>query len=162
MANQALAGLLALGQQGYGTSNRGMDQYYANAAQTLQNSPQSQAMGMLGAGFGAANNMLGGIGSAMGSGFRDTTGRIDDVRGDIREGAGDARGDVQGLYDDSIGEWMDGNFGPSGVTPRPNQLGNLQEQAKVLQALGWTYDVRTGDWVSPNGRNRRSGVAMLR
>jgi hypothetical protein len=162
MANQALAGLLALGQQGYGTSNRGMDQYYANAAQTLQNSPQSQAMGMLGAGYGAANNMLGGIGSAMGAGFRDTTGRIDDVRGDIREGADDARGDVQGLYKDSIGEWMDGNFGPSGLTPRPNKLGAMQDKARELRELGWTYDAKAGQWVSPDGRNRLSGVPMLR
>jgi hypothetical protein len=161
MANQALGGLLALGQQGYGNSNRGMDQFYANALNTLANSPQAQAMNLMTMGYGAANDMLGGIGSAMGQGYRDAAGNVDSVRGDIREGADAARGDVQGLYDGSIGNWMEGNFAPGGMTPRPDRVSEMRERAKEYEALGWKYNTRTGQWVSPDGRSRRSGVPVV-
>lgn len=166
MANQALMGLLALGQQGYDSSGRGMNQYYNNARYTLANSPQSQAMGLLSQGYGDANNILGGLAGNMQSGFGETNRNIGDVRGDITRGADTTRGDVQGLYDDSIGSWMGGNYESEGrlggLIPRFDRTLPLQEDARKYSDLGWTFDYDTRNWVSPDGRTRRSGVPLTR
>lgn len=108
--DQGLSGLLRLGGQGYNNSRRGMDQYYANAGQVADN--QNSILGLLTAGYGDAQNRLGGLGSAMMGGYADTVGNIDNVRGDLRSGMDNATGNVQGLYDGSIGNWMSGKRDP--------------------------------------------------
>lgn len=102
MLDQGLSGLLALGRQGYGQVRQGMNQYYDNAR-------RSQAV---------PDAMVG----MLGGGYANTVGNLDNVRGDINRGAATARGDVQNLYDGSVGNWMGGNFytGPgrmSGLIP---------------------------------------------
>ena len=108
--DQGLSGLLRLGGQGYNNSRKGMDQYYANAGQVADN--QNSILGLLTAGYGDAQNRLGGLGSAMMGGYGNTVGNIDNVRGDLRSGMDNATGNVQGLYDGSVGNWMSGKRDP--------------------------------------------------
>jgi len=163
MANQALGGLLALGQQGYDTSNRGMNQFYNNARYTLENSPQSQAMNALTAGYGTANNMLGGIGGMMTGGYGNAVGNIDNVRSDLNQGADTARGDVQGLYDGSIGSWMGGGYNPAmPMLPTYDRMGQAERDRDYYEAMGYTYSPEEGRWVAPRGNMMVDGLPPSR
>ena len=165
MANQALGGLLQLGRQGYDNSNRGMNQYYNNARYAQQNSPQSQAVDALTAGYGTANNMLGGIGGAMSGGYGNAVGNIDSVRSDLNQGAAKTRGNLQSLYDGSVGNWMQGNYNLyDNLSPIPNSAAQYEAVSRGLiaredgnEAYRARQRARSGA-ATPTGRRGLSAV----
>lgn len=142
--DQGLNGLLRIGGQGYNNSRKGMDQYYANAGRSAD--AQNNILGLLTAGYNDAQDQVGGLTGAMMGGYGNTVGNIDNVRGDLRSGMDTARGDVQGIYDGSIGNWMSGKRDPGNFLLPKYDEPTLAERQENYRRQGYTYNPDTGYW----------------
>lgn len=161
MLGQTLGGLLTLGGQGYANSNRGMDQYYANANAVAASNPYRSVVDNLTAGYLDNAGRLGGYRSDLGYGFGAANANVGGVVGSLEGGFGDARNQVGGMYRDSIQPWMQGQRDPNNfLLPRFDRGNELRQRANELRMMGYTYNPETGRWVSPDGRRSETGVAM--
>lgn len=72
MLGQSLSGLMTLGSQGYGNSNRGMDQFYASQNDPRNRADFSPVLHQLASGYKDSSSQLDRLGGQMGSGFNST------------------------------------------------------------------------------------------
>lgn len=86
MLNQALQGLMTLGRQGYGSVDRGMDQFYATQNDPANRADFSPVLRGLSSGFSDASSQFGTLADQIGRGYENTAsqmgGMLDGLRGD--------------------------------------------------------------------------------
>jgi hypothetical protein len=98
MLNQTLGGLVGLGNQAYGASGRGMDQFYANQRNEASYNPYRALAAQMESGYGTVGRQIGG------------------TQRDLTSGFGTANQNVGDLWRDS---W--GNSGLFGTRPRTRE-----------------------------------------
>lgn len=87
MLNQALYGLMNLGRQGYGSVDRGMDQFYATQNDPRNRADFSPVLGGLSSGFGDASRQFGTMAGQVGGGYRSAASQIGQMNNGLRSDA---------------------------------------------------------------------------
>lgn len=79
MLNQTLGGLVGLGNQAYGASGRGMDQFYANQRNEASYNPYRALAAQMESGYGTVGRQIGGTQRDLTSGFGTANQNVGDL-----------------------------------------------------------------------------------
>lgn len=97
LMSQALAGLRTLGQDAYGQSRSGMDQFYGVQTDPRNRADYSGVLNQLASGYEDASGRISGLAGQMGQGFRDTSSQLDRLSGAAQSGFRDTNRNVRSL-----------------------------------------------------------------
>lgn len=87
MLGQTLQGLMTLGRQGYGSMDRGMDQFYATQNDPRNRADYSPILGGLASGFSDVSGRFGSMAGQLGSGYRSAASQMGGMLNNLRNDA---------------------------------------------------------------------------
>ena len=94
MLGQTLSGLLSLGRDAYGQVRGGMDQFYATQNDPRNRGDYSGILGALGSGYQNVRGDLNDSRRTLSAGFNDTNSRLDRYSNQMRDGYGEANKNI--------------------------------------------------------------------
>jgi hypothetical protein len=137
MLNQTLGGLVGLGNQAYGASGRGMDQFYANQRNEASYNPYRALAAQMESGYGTVGRQIGGTQRDLTSGFGTANQNVGDLWNNSwgRSGLfGETRFSMQDAYDQTLGDII--NERKAGYNPSSHRIAILRDLEADMRAGG--------------------------